>query len=429
MQLYKYYALGAMTAVYTVSLLDRGLMVMLLEPIKRDLQLTDTQLGLLTGIAFGFFYATLGVPIARWADRGNRATISSLAIGLWGLTVISCVLVTNFFQLVLARVSTAVGEAGCKPPAYSLLATYFPDPAQRTRAMYLFVASPSFAGLISMTAAGWLNEQYGWRIAFFIVGIPGLLLAVLFKLTIVDPRMRRDARYEQTPAPPMNRVLKTMWGQRACRHMTIAMILTLTMGHGLGPWIAAFMMRSHGIGTAELGLWLGVVLTFCGLAGMLLGTYVMNRWFADREQSQLRLQAIAVALATPFFAVFLLIPDKELALQILIPQSALITAFAPSVYVLFQRLVPDEMRATMLAVMMLLANLVGMGCGPLIVGMVSDALTPSVGVDSLRYAMVLMSSLAAWAGLHYWLAAKTVKRDLEVAIPQRELGCTRTTFA
>src|SRR5688572_23768263 len=166
---YKRYALVMLTAVYMLNLVDRGLMMLLLQPIKDDLQLSDTQLGFLTGIAFGLFYAILGLPIARWADRGNRVTITSLAIGLWSLTVMACVLVGNFVQLVAARIAAAVGEAGCMPPTYSLLGDYFPGAAERTQAMSVYWMAAPLSALFTFIVGGWLNELYGWRITFFLM--------------------------------------------------------------------------------------------------------------------------------------------------------------------------------------------------------------------------------------------------------------------
>jgi len=185
---YKHYVLGVLTFVYTLNYLDRNLIVLLLQPIKTDLHLSDTQLGFLTGIAFGLFYATLGLPIARWADRGNRVTITSLAIGVWGATVMSCVLVANFAQLVLARIAASVGEAGCMPPTYSLLGSYFPKPVERTRAMSVYWLASPLSALVSFAAGGILAQRFGWRVTFFLMGLPALIAAVLVKATVFEPR-------------------------------------------------------------------------------------------------------------------------------------------------------------------------------------------------------------------------------------------------
>jgi predicted MFS family arabinose efflux permease len=410
---YRRYVLGTLTLVYTLNFLDRGLIILLLQPIKDDLRLSDTQLGFLTGIAFGLFYAVLGLPIARWADRGNRVTITSIAAALWGATVMACLLVGNFVQLVLARIAAAVGESGCMPPTYSLVGDYFPEPGERTGAMAIYwLASPA-ALLISFIAGGWLNELYGWRITFFVMGVPALFIAVLVKATIAEPRTRASSS-EAPPRglPRMRDVLAILWRQTSSRHLIVAIILFFTLGAGLAPWYAAFMIRTHGMGTAELGVWLGVIFGFGGIAGTLLGGHVTGRWFAHDERGQMRLSGVMISLLVPFFVLFLLLPRKELALIALIPLIVVGNFIFGPTFALLQRLVADEMRATTLAVVMLLANLIGMGIGPQVVGILSDRLAPALGSDALRYAMLIMSFVALWAGYHFWRVGHTVQQDL-----------------
>jgi len=413
---YKGYALTTLTAVYALNLVDRGVMGVLLQPIKQDLQLSDTQLGMVTGIAFALFYALMGVPIARWADRGNRVTITSIAIGLWGLTVMACLFVTSYFHLVIARIAAAIGEAGCKPPTYSLVGDYFREPAQRTRAMSVYIAAGPLSALISFASAGWLNEIYGWRMTFFIIGIPGLILALLVRLTLVEPRAS-EPQLTRSPssAPPMREVMGMLWHQKSSRHLCIALVLLYTMSQGLNPWFAAFMIRSHHMGTAEVGVSMGLIFGLSGIAGLLLGGYVSSRWFSGDERSQMRLCAYTVAGVVPFFVAFLLVPQKHLALAALVPLVMILSSFLGPVYALMQRLVPDAMRATVLAVVMLLANLIGMGVGPQIVGVLSDLFMPAVGTDSLRYAMLAVSFVAVWSGIHFWKVGQTVATDLATA--------------
>jgi MFS family permease len=407
----RHYVLVILTLVYTLNFLDRGLIILLLEPIKEDLQLSDTQLGFLTGIAFGLFYATLGIPFARFADRGNRVTLTSIAIGLWGVTVMSCLYVSNFVQLVFARVAAAVGESGCMPPTYSLVGDYFPGAGERTRAMAVYMLAGPLAALISFVVGGWLNEQYGWRMTFFLIGIPGLLLAVLVKLTVRDPRV--GVRAAGTSIPRLVDVLRLLWSQRSSRHLIVAIVLLFTMGYGLGPWYAAFMMRSHGMETAELGWWLGSIFGVSGVAGILLGGYVNGRWFAADERGQMRLSAFVIASMVPCFVLFLLLPQKHQALLALTPLVMVSNFFFGPTFALLQRLVTADMRATTIAVVMLLANLIGMGIGPQIVGIISDALVPTLGSDSLRYAMLIMSTVALWGAWHFWQAGATIARELK----------------
>jgi MFS family permease len=422
---YRRYVLGILTVVCTLNYLDRCLMILLLQPIKADLKLSDTQLGFLTGIAFGLFYATLGLPIARWSDRANRATITSAAIGLWGATVMLCLFVGNFVQLVLARVAAAIGESGCMPPTYSLLGDYFPRPAERTRAMALYMMAGPLAALVSFMLGGWLNKYYGWRTTFFLMGIPGLIVAALVKATVAEPRLlnMRDPLRTEIKGPRMTDVLKILWYRQASRHLALGVVMLYTMGLGLAPWYAAFLMRSHGMDTSELGVWLGLIFGLGGLAGIGLGGYVAGRWFAQDERGQMRLTAIMVSLTVPCLILFLLFGNRYLSLVALMPLVLVCNFFYGPTFALLQRLVPDNMRATTLAVVMLLANLIGMGAGPAAVGAMSDFLTPMLREDALRYAMLTMSLVALGAAYHFLKAGHVISDDLaaaqaRLAVPQ-----------
>jgi len=427
---YRRYVLGTLTAVYTINYLDRGLMILLLQPIQDDLHISDTQLGLVTGIAFALFYATLGIPIARWADRGDRGTITAVAIGLWGVTMTSCLFVRSFFGLVLARIAAAVGEAGCMPPTYSLLGDYFPAPAERTRAMAIYWLASPIALLISLAAGGWLNESFGWRKTFFITGIPALLVAALVKLTVREPRTAKDplAHMSRT-LPQMSSVVHALWHQPSSRNLVFGIILFWTMGLGLGPWYATFMVRSHGMSTSELGLWLGLIFGAGGIGGNLLGAYIAERIFVDDERGKMRFSAISIALIVPCFTLFLTLPNRYQALVALIPVIALFCVFLGPTFALMQRLVPNELRATTLSIVMLLANLLGMGAGPLGVGALSDWTAPFLGSDSLRYSMFAVSLVALWSAYFFWKVGETVNQDLQsvggAAVSGRETLCER----
>jgi MFS family permease len=410
---YKGYVLAVMTGVTTLNYLDRVFLALVLQPVKVDLRLSDTQLGFLTGIAFAVFYSTFGIPISRWADRRNRVTLTALAIGLWGMTVMACLFVTNFAQLLLARIAAAVGESGCVPPTYSLAGDYFPKPGERARALAIYTAANPLSVLIGCIAGGWLNERYGWRVSFFLIGIPGLLMAILVKATIAETPNRLAAMRGLTnDNRRFAHVLKELWHQHSVRRLALGYICFATLGLGLTPWYAAFLARSHDMSTAEVGLWFGLLVGINGVVGMVLGGYVAGRWLDRDEPRQLRLMALMSVLLMPSFALFLLLPQKHEALLALIPMVLVFNCFSGPLFALMQRLVRENIRATSLAIVLLLSNLIGLGLGPQIVGILSDILEPSVGTDSLRYAMLSMTAAALCAAYFFWMASRTVKNDL-----------------
>jgi predicted MFS family arabinose efflux permease len=410
---YKRYVLSTLTLAYTLSALDQGLIILLLQPIKEDLHLSDTQLGFLTGIAFGLLYSVLGLPIARWADRSNRTTITSIVIALWGGAVVFTFFVTTYVQLVFGRMAAALGGSGCMPVTFSLLGDYCPTEAERTRAMSIYMLANPLSLLVSFALGGWLSERYGWRVAFLLAGAPALLVAGLVKLTITEPRASPNPSAVPGQHPlRLADLLRTLWYQGSTRHLVIGLLLIYTFGVGMAPWYAAFLMRSHHMGTAELGVWLGLIFGLGGIAGVLFGGYAAHRWFAQDERGQMRLVAVALASQMPLFALFCLLPEKLYALIALIPMVVVGSIFFGPVFALMQRLVADETRATTVAVVMLLCNLIGMGIGPQVVGILSDLLKPALGSDSLRYAMLVMSFLALWGAYHFWRVGQNVREDL-----------------
>jgi MFS family permease len=418
-QNYKRYVLFLMAAVFTMNYADRYLLSVMLQSIKEDLLLTDTQLGFLSGIAFAVFYITLGIPIARWADRGNRVTIASLAMGMWGVMVMLCGMVTGFVQLALVRIGAAVGEAGCMPPTYSLVGDYFPG-RERARALSIYALGGPMSGLVGLTLGGWLNQRFGWRTAFMLAAVPGLLIAVAVKLSIVEPRVASPAGTDKRPQPPIAGVVLALWRKTSFRHLTFSMMLLAIVAIGFMPWYAAFMIRSHGMTSGEVGIWLGVIFSVCGLIGTYGGGHLAGRYLEDREDLQLRYGAVGVGLIFPCTAVFLLAPNKYASLAAFMPMIFLFHIFIGPLYALMQRLVTDEMRATSIAVALMISNLVGMGLGPQVVGILSDRWAPSRGADSLKWAMLAVSSVVLWSAWHFWRASRTIRSDLSDMRPSAE---------
>jgi len=413
---YKYYLLMVLTTVAVFNFFDRFVLSLLLEPIKQDFQLSDSQLGLLTGFAFAFFYAVAGVPIARWADRGNRNTIVSLTTGLWSCMVALSGLVGNFYQLLLVRVGVAVGEAGCIPPAQSWLADYF-SRAERPRAMAIYHMSYPVAVFVGYLGGGWLAETLGWRTTFIVMGLPGVLLALLVRFTLPEPRLQQ-ASASQPVAPAFKTVLVTLWQQRTFVHIVKAFVMAYVFGAGIFIWMPTFFIRSHGMSIAEIGTWLAITSGVCGILGTYLGGELASRLAAHKESLQMRAASVLFALSSLLYVAAFLVPNKYLALVCIASVTFVGGLKSSWVFSSLQSLIPSQMRSVAVALVFLLANLIGGGVGPLLTGVMSDVLVPTLGSDSLRYALLLLSPGYCWVAYHYWQAGKTIEVDIDVVASQ-----------
>ena len=266
-----YYALGILTVVYAFNFIDRQLLAILQESIKADLNLSDSQLGLLTGFAFAVFYVTAGIPIARWADHANRRNIIAGSLFIWSFMTALSGMVQNYAQLVLARIGVGIGEAGGSPPSHSIISDIFP-PNRRATALGFYSTGVSFGILFGFLFGGWLNEYFGWRTAFLIVGIPGVFLSVILMLTLREPtRGKIEQRTASAETVPLGKVIKTLWDSRAFRHLSLAASLNAFSGYGIASWTASFMIRSHNMSTGELGTWLALILGLGGAIGVFGG--------------------------------------------------------------------------------------------------------------------------------------------------------------
>lgn len=422
-EFHKRYLLTFLTVVLTFNYVDRIALGILMQDIKSELALTDTQLGLLTGIAFALFYAVMGIPIARWADRGNRVTIISLTAALWSTAVALCGAAVSFGQLMLIRIGVAVGEAGCIPPAHSLIADTF-SREERPRAVARYMLGIPLSVIIGYFAAGWLNEFYGWRVTFVIIGLPGLALAVIAWWTLKEPRrvtgtpaslsVSRSAQ-PCAEAPSLKTVCATLWGNRAFRHLLICFSIWYFFAYGLLQWTPAFFIRSHGLQTGELGTWFALIIGVSGVIGVYLGGEWATRYAAANERLQLRVCALAFVFFATLYVCAFLAPHRYLAFAALgLAYLGGNTAQGP-VLATIQTLVQPRMRALSVALVYFFANLIGMGLGPLAAGALSDVLRPWAGEESLRYALMMLCPGYLWAAWHLWCASRTVSEDLAAA--------------
>jgi MFS family permease len=415
------YALGVLVVVYTFNFIDRQILSILLEPIKLELGLSDTQLGLLTGFAFAAFYATLGIPIARYADRNNRRNLIALALAVWsGMTALSG-FAQNFWHLLLARIGVGVGEAGCSPPAHSMLADYFPA-NRRATALGVYSLGIPIGILFGFLAGGWINEFFGWRVAFFVVGVPGLLIALVVRYTMREPpRGMAEGLAVAGSQPGVLETFEYLWQKRSFRHLAFAGALTAFVGYGVVTWMPAFLMRSHGMQTGEIGTWLGLILGIPGGIGIALGGWLADRYGARDTRWFLWIVTVALLVAMPFSLGVYLAASPYLALLLLVIPVALGNFYQATTFSQTQGLVTLRMRAVAAAVLLFILNIIGLGLGPQVTGALSDLLRPQFGEESLRWSLFICSLVNVWAAYHFYVAGKYLKGDLEATSVDEQL--------
>ena len=406
------YALGVLVVVYTFNFIDRQILSILLEPIKQDLGLSDSALGMLTGFAFALFYATLGIPIARFADRSNRRNLIAWALAIWSAMTAVSGLAQNFWHLLLARIGVGVGEAGCSPPAHSMLADYFPT-ENRATALGIYSLGIPFGILFGFIAGGWLNEFFGWRVAFFIVGVPGLLLAILVRFTLREPpRGMAEGRVADEEQPTIMETFRFLWSKRSFRHMAVGGGLTAFVGYGVITWVPSFLIRSYGMSTGDVGTYLGLILGIPGGIGIALGGYLADRYGARDTRWYLWIVSVALIASMPLFFGVYLSNTAFASLMFLILPILLGNFYQATTFSQTQGLVSLRMRSVAAAVLLFILNMIGLGAGPQAVGILSDILQPSYGDESLRYALLMLSTVQIWAAYHYYQAGKSLKDDL-----------------
>ncbi len=412
--------LFALLLVYILNFLDRQIINILAEPMKGELGLSDTQLGLLAGPAFAVFYAVLGIPIARYADNAktNRVWLISVCLAVWsGMTAI-CGFAQNFAQLALARIGVGVGEAGCTPAAHSLIADSVP-PEKRSSAIAFFGLGIPIGGLLGLIIGGIVNDQYGWRIALMLVGMPGILLAFVLPLLIRDPRRCADSAHFNTAESPVKAKLsikdavREVFASKAYLYVFIAASFTAFLSYGKGLWTISFFIRSHGLSTTEAGLAMAVALGISGIIGTWLGGKMADVFGKRDKRHILTMPAIGMAIAAPILFAGYWAEDWRIAVALLILPTILNSAYYGPAYGCVQGLVRPEARAIAASLVVFGQNLIGLGMGPLLFGVLSDWLQPMAGDESVRW--VLYG--AAWLGLipafFFWRASLRLNAELK----------------
>jgi len=411
---YRNYVLAMLTLVYVFNFIDRQVLVILQESIKKELHLSDTQLALLSGFSFAVFYVTLGIPIARLADRTNRRNTVAVSLSLWSIMTACCGLAGNFVQLLLARMGVGVGEAGGSPPAHAMISDYFP-PQKRSRALSIYSAGLYFGMLIGFLMGGYLNKELGWRTAFFIVGLPGIIFSLLFYATVKEPgRGATDTDTITAEPPSLREVLNRLYATKTFVFLAIASALHVFCLYGLINWAPSFLQRLHGMKSSETGLFLGLFYGIGGALGSFLGGLLTDHFGKKDKRWYIKIPAYAIIIAIPFIAGTLFLQNTALSLACLGLVSLLASMYLGPSLAVAHSLVPASMRALTSAVYFLVINLIGLGLGPLVVGMISDLLKPTLGVESLRWAMSIIIVISAVSVILFFATAKKLLADLKL---------------
>jgi MFS family permease len=415
---YRYYVLALLVAVGVCSWVDRNVFSVLLESIKLEFSFSDTQLGLLGGVAFGLFYASVGFPIAYLADRFNRRNIISIALFLWSLMTTLSGTAVGFLSLFLARIGVGVGEAGGAPPSQSLVSDYFP-PEKRGFAMGILYLYIPLGFLVGFLLGGWIDQYFGWRKAFFVVGIPGVILSIIIRLTLREPpRGHAEGVQDSGVTPSLFSTVRYFMSRPSMRHIPLAGAIHGVGAWAMGVWLPAYFMRVHGMGSGEVGTWMALIYGFGGGVGVLYGGHLSDRLVKKTgdERWYMWLSALAVLVSAPFAFLIFLAKTPLPALLFLIVPITVMHMFLGPIIAMIQGLAGIRRRAVAAAFYLFLANLVSMGAGPVIVGMVSDYFNARYGNESLRYALLVIVFVTfLWSSIHFFLSTRTLREDLALA--------------
>ena len=414
----RWYIVGVLTVVYVFNFIDRQIISVLQEPMRAELGMSDTQLGLLQGLTFALFYVTVGIPLARWADIGVRRNVVALAVGTWSLMTALCGVAQNFTHLLLARIGVGIGEAGGSPPAHSIISDLFP-PGRRALPLAVYSSGITFGVFVAYVFGAWMSDHFGWRVVFVILGLPGVLLALLVRLTVSEPpRGRFDGPGGDAAPPAMLQVLKLMLRSRAFVHLSLAAAMHAFVGYGVAAFLVSFYVRSYAIpldDISQVAIPLGFIIGIGGALGNFCGGWLSDKLGARDARWSMWLPAIATLAAIPFAAAALLTRDLHLSLVLYILPLFFGYMYLGPTLSTTHALVAPRMRALASAVLLFIVNLIGLGLGPTVVGLISDALQPSMGHESLRWALIIAFGFNIWSAAHYFIAARYLRDDLNAS--------------
>jgi predicted MFS family arabinose efflux permease len=406
---------GLLAILFLVSMsnyLDRHIIAVLLEPIKLEFQVSDTMLGLLVGFCFALFYAIAGMPVARWADRGNRRTVITLALTIWSIMTGLCGFAQTFWQLALARVGVGAGESGAIPPAQSLIADYFP-PERRATALAIFTAAASAGYLLGIGLGGYIAATRGWRTAFLLVGSPGLVLALIARLTLAEPRLKLGFQSAGRPPEDVSDAIFRLRRKISFMYALGASLLYFVFSYGVLTFVPSFLTRVLHASLPDVSVTYGTV----AAVGSVLGT-VGGGWAADglgrRDIRWLAwIPAIEFVIAGPVFILAFSVHHLWIFMALALIGNALVASGLPAVFAATHAVCGSRRRATAIAIVLFSATLFGGGLGPLMTGALSDALSAVYGAAGLRYSLMTMVTVLMLSGIACYGFGRAMPRDLE----------------
>ena len=401
-----------LTIVYAFNFIDRQILVSLGPLVKADLSLSDTQLGLLTGIAFALFYTFLGIPIAWLADRSNRRNIVAISLTIWSSMTVVCGFATNFLQLFLARLGVGIGEAGGSPPSHSIISDLYPK-HQRATALAIYSAGIYLGIMVGYSFGGIAGQLYGWRTTMMVVGLPGILLAVVLVIFVKEPKRQAEPSNKADEKPGFIEAIKCVSAFPSFWFFALACAFSGFVSYGVGNFYPSWLVRYHDLPLSQVGLTLGILLGGSGIIGTILGGRLTD-WLGYKDvRWYLWLPGLSATLGIPFAIAAFNVESFVLAIVLLSIASILGTMYLGPSIATAHRLVPDRMRAMSSAILFFVLNLVGLGLGPFVIGLISDMLTKLNGFESLHLAMTYGVLFALVKALLFYIAGRKLPHDLQ----------------
>jgi len=381
-----WYALAVLTVVNVFSYMDRTAIAILMEPIRLDLGLSNSELGLISGMAFVVLYAVLGLPLARLADRYSRVRLLAACFAAWSAMTMVCGFARNFIELFLGRVGVGVGEAGCYPAAHSLIGDYFP-PQRRALAVGIFLAGAALGGSIGLYVVGLVGQQYGWRPALQVVGVAGAPMILLVLLTVREPA--RPAVSKQASSERFTSAVMALVRRPAFIHLMAGYSLVHLGTQGLGAWVPTFLIRDFGLGLAKVGGWFGATSALGSMLGLILGGLLVNRLMRRDPRWEIWIAACGYLVCMPLYALMALSWDWRMAVAFAAMGAFCSGTGASAALSAVQSFAEPRRRATAIAMVLFISGVIGSGGGPYLVGLLTDLLMPKLGNEGLRYGMLL----------------------------------------